>query len=187
MPRGPLPDPHAQRRNAATIPTTDLPAEGRTGPVPDPPPWVSLGVNGRAWWDWVWTSQEAAAWGTGALDTAARRATLEDDLWVVEVVASFNVRDLIEQWDGSREDLADAIEAAFRSLGRQVAGKKSIIQEMSKLDVELGLTPKSKQNLRWRVVGETVTQAPVNPVAEPPTPGSDPRDRLTLLAGGGSA
>jgi hypothetical protein len=40
MPRGPLPDPNAIRRNKPTIPTTDLPADGRQGPAPEPPAWA---------------------------------------------------------------------------------------------------------------------------------------------------
>src|SRR4051794_11411510 len=77
---GPLPDPDAIRRNAATIPTTKLPAGGRRGPVPNPPAWVTLGKAGNAWWKWAWRTPQACAWDKGQLAKVATRASLEDDL-----------------------------------------------------------------------------------------------------------
>ena len=80
MPRGPLPNPQRRRRNAPTIPTTNLPASGRPGPVPRPPKWLTLGDAGKAWWRWAWKTPQAAAWAAGHEVTVARRAQLEDDL-----------------------------------------------------------------------------------------------------------
>src|SRR5690242_9693862 len=77
---GPLPDPNSIRRNAPTIPTTDLPASGRTTPVPDVPSWIPLGGAGQAWWDWAWKTPQACGWSTGNLVTVAHRASLEDTL-----------------------------------------------------------------------------------------------------------
>lgn len=75
---GPLPNPNRRRRNAPTIPTTVLPAEGREGPAPKIPPFVRLGKTGRAWWRWAWATPQAAAWAAGHEGVVARRAMLED-------------------------------------------------------------------------------------------------------------
>jgi hypothetical protein len=77
---GPLPDPNAIRRNAPTIPTTDLPASGRTTPAPDVPSWITLGEAGLAWWEWAWHTPQACGWSDGNLVTVAHRASLEDVL-----------------------------------------------------------------------------------------------------------
>lgn len=77
---GPLPDPNAIRRNAPTIPTTELPASGRPGPAPDVPGWISLGDAGSAWWEWAWRTPQACGWSTGNVVSVAHRAALEDAL-----------------------------------------------------------------------------------------------------------
>lgn len=79
MPRGPLPKPADQRRrrNAPTIPTTNLPRGGRTEPAPECP--YSLGDPGERWWVWAWQTPQACAWDeVGHLYVVARRAQLED-------------------------------------------------------------------------------------------------------------
>lgn len=77
---GPLPNPQRARRNAPTIPSTDLPAGGRRGAVPKPPKWVELGPKGLAWWRWAWRTPQAAAWSSGHEAFVANRARLEDEL-----------------------------------------------------------------------------------------------------------
>lgn len=77
---GPLPNPQRVRRNAPTIPTTNLPAGGRKGAAPKPPKWMQLDVAAKAWWAWAWSTPQAAAWSDGDLVTLARRARLEDVL-----------------------------------------------------------------------------------------------------------
>lgn len=79
---GPLskPDDQKRRRNAPTIPTTNLPASGRAGRIPVPPKHLVLGNSGNAWWKWAWHTPQAAAWGSGHEIMIARRAQLED-LW----------------------------------------------------------------------------------------------------------
>lgn len=65
MTRGPAPKPAAQRRRRNKTSTkAQLPAEGRTGPVPDLPDgeWSPLTVD---WWQSVWASPMA----TEFLDT----------------------------------------------------------------------------------------------------------------------
>lgn len=78
MPRGPLPDPNAVRRNAPTIPTTELPASGRKGPVPEPPAWAKIPARGpvRSWWAWAWSTPEAALWSEGDMQSVVRLAWL---------------------------------------------------------------------------------------------------------------
>lgn len=77
---GPLPHPQRVRRNAPTIPTTNLPAGGRQGAAPKPPKWMQLDAAARAWWAWAWSTPQAAGWSEGDLVTLARRARLEDVL-----------------------------------------------------------------------------------------------------------
>ena len=62
MPRGPAPKPNARRRNAPTIPTTELPAAGVKGRAPKPPKGYEFGPAGKAWWGWAWRQPQAAAW-----------------------------------------------------------------------------------------------------------------------------
>lgn len=81
---GPLPTGDAVRRNAPTIPTTNLPAAGRPGPVPDPPVSYELGAVASDWWGWAWRTPQACAWDDGALFMVARRAKLEGDLHAME-------------------------------------------------------------------------------------------------------
>ena len=83
MARGPLPKPGARRRNAPTIPTTSLKADGRGVPAPDSP--YALGEAGAAWWEWAWALPQACAWDDGALYAVARRAQLEDDMVALEL------------------------------------------------------------------------------------------------------
>ncbi len=82
--RGPLPTGTAIRRNKPTIPTTNLPAAGRTEPVPDPPALYELGAKALDWWGWAWRLPQACGWSDGDLFVVARRALLEDDLTQVD-------------------------------------------------------------------------------------------------------
>jgi hypothetical protein len=82
--RGPLPTGTAIRRNKPTIPTTNLPAAGRTEPVPDPPALYELGDKALDWWGWAWRLPQACGWSDGDLFVVARRALLEDDLTQVD-------------------------------------------------------------------------------------------------------
>jgi hypothetical protein len=77
---GPLPTGTAIRRNAPTIPTTNLPVAGRVTPVPDPPVGYEFGAAASDWWGWAWRTPQACAWDDGSLFVVARRALFEDDL-----------------------------------------------------------------------------------------------------------
>lgn len=140
MTSGPLPDPHARRRNAPTIPTTDLPAGGRVGRVPPLPRRIRLGPAGKAWWRWAWRTPQAAAWdGGGFLELIARRAGLEDDLAALERPAPPG--DV-----GGFDPLFAKIAAAL------VAARTPVLREARELDDRLGLSPKGLAALRWRIV-----------------------------------
>lgn len=188
MPRGPLPDPHAQRRNKPTIPTTELPLEGFQGDIPPVPDWIKLGPAGQEYWAWAWRTQEAAAWGTGAVDSVARRASLEDDLAAMELATDPRLRELLEDaWDTDQEveRFMDLVEGAMRALGKAAGGRLAIIREIGKLDEVLGLTPKAKAQLRWTVKGQSsAAPSPANPAAQPPPEGKRSRDRLKVVNGG---
>lgn len=190
MPRGPLPDPTAQRRNAATIPTTELPAEGYQGEIPEVPSWITLDAAGMRYWSWAWRTQEAAAWGTGAVDSVARRASLEDDLAAIELSTRSDLGEILENaWnnDQNREDFLKLVESTFRVLGKLAGGRLAVIREAGKLDEVLGLTPKAKAQLRWTVKGTPEpAQAPNNPAGEAPPVGTSSRERLRVVNGGGS-
>lgn len=76
---GPLPSdsPNRQRRPATDVPWIEIPAEGRSGPIPKCP--LQLGPMGQAWWDRAWRSPVSVLWHDGhELDMAARRAYLQD-------------------------------------------------------------------------------------------------------------
>jgi hypothetical protein len=133
MARGPLPDPNAVRKSAPTIPATTLPAEGNPNEAPECP--YDLGQMGRKWWNWVWATPESAGWSTGNLYLVARRATLEDKLDVV-------------------------LDPDYTPLGT-VDPSVAIYKEMMSIDVSLGLTPKARADLRWKILpSEPETEVP---------------------------
>jgi hypothetical protein len=85
MSRGPLPNPNARRRNAPTIPTTNLPAGGRKGRIPKVPESYKLLTAGESWWRWAWHLPQAVAWDDGSHYALARRAQLEDTMAALAV------------------------------------------------------------------------------------------------------
>lgn len=146
---GPLPNSQRRRRNAPTIPTTSLPAGGRTDPAPSVPAYVDLRDAGRSWWDWAWATPQAAAWALGHEGTVARRASLEDDLAALHTVEGLDFSDLLE--DDTR---ASAIDFAVKRVAAMATGRLSLLKEMRELDDRLGLTPKSMAALRWTITAE---------------------------------
>lgn len=169
---GPLPDPNAQRRNKPTIPTTSLPPAGRSEPAPRCP--LELGPRGRAWWDWAWTTSQAAGWSDGDAYFVAHRAALEDDADALQA-ADFDVSDLIEVGDS---ELVRRFNEIFRRMKALAAGKVSLTKAMVDMDDRLGLTPKGMAALRWRIVDESegAKVRPLRPVAV--AAGEDPRRLL---------
>lgn len=156
MPRGPLPNDEKRRRNAPTIPTSALPAAGRSGPTPAPPRSVDLGAAGTEWWEWAWHTPQAAAWDDGSLYVVARRAALEDDLATACQVESLDAADL--RGDTNAQEL--------RRLVQRLAGlatsRLNICREMREIDDRLGLTPKAMAQLRWKVVEDEHEGRPVH-------------------------
>ena len=143
---GPLPQPTRRRRNAPTIPTTMLPAAGRTDPAPRLPGYVKLGKAGRAWWKWAWSTPQAAAWALGHEGVVARRASLEDDLDALARVDGFDFDGLIDD-----PDAALTVKMIVQRLAGLAAGRLSLVREMRELDDRLGLTPKAMAALRWTI------------------------------------
>lgn len=149
MPRGPLPNPNARRRNTPTIKPTALPADGRDEPAPRVPSWIKLSKSGRAWWKWAWSTPQAAAWNTGDVAFIARRASLEDDMSVLGQVTGLDFEylvDCLEERDGHRQ-----FGEAVRKLSALATGRLQIAKEMRELDDRLGLTPKGMAALRWQI------------------------------------
>lgn len=171
MPRGPLPDPNARRRNAPTIPTTKLPAGGRKGRAPNPPDWVELGTAGTAWWKWAWRTPQAAAWSKGDLVMIARRASLEDDMSLINDADTFDVLDALGDEDGA------ALKFMIGRLVAMASGRLAIAKEMLQLDDRLGLTPKGMASLRWTIVAD----APSKASASKPSGVSNLDDRRSRL------
>lgn len=173
---GPLPDPNAQRRNTPTIPTTSLPAAGRTDPAPRCP--LDLGVSGSAWWVWAWSTPQAAGWSDGDAYFVAHRAALEDD---VEAMESHDF-DVAELLGAEESEVSRRVNDIFRRMKALAAGKVSLTKTMTDMDDRLGLTPKGMAALRWKIVAEEEgkgtgsTGRPVRLV--PPIPGDDPRQML---------
>lgn len=171
--RGPLPDPNAQRRNAPTIPTTNLPVAGRSQPAPVCP--LELGPDGSAWWAWAWTTPQAAGWSDGDAYFVAHRAALEDD---VRAMRSEDF-DLAELLDVEESALIRRLNEMFRRMKALAAGKVSITKTMTDMDDRLGLTPKGMAALRWKIVGEESGKRD-RPRLEvvPSGPAEDPRRQL---------
>ena len=147
MPPGPLPTGTAVRRNKPTIPTTSLPATGRTTPIPEPPAVYAFGPKGSDWWGWAWRTPQACAWDDGALFMVARRAQLEDDMAVLE-----SGDDLSDFLGFDRDEMVKQIEFMMRTLKALAGGRLAVAREMRELDDRLGLTPKGLAALRWKIV-----------------------------------
>lgn len=166
---GPLPDPKRRRRNAPTIPTTELPASGRKGDAPEAPASYEFGMAGQAWWDWAWSLPQACAWDDGALYVAARRAQLEDDLLAFEdadhlssVIDDMLAEAVLEESPLNLKQRLTALGFTLKKLKSVAGGRVGVMKEMRELDNRLGLNPKALGDLRWTIVddGEEATPAP---------------------------
>lgn len=175
MPRGPLPDPNAQRRNAATIPTTKLPADGRDGPTPEVPSWIELGQAGRAWWAWAWSTPESAGWSSSLVDVVGRRASLVDDLAALEQVVSLDALDIL---DG----LPQEVRFLVGRLAGLVTSRLTVLKACSDLDQQLGFGAKNLAALRWTIEASAAHGAGSHP--DPTERPASSRDRLKVVAGG---
>lgn len=162
MSRGPLPNPQRRRTNAPTIPTIALPATGRTGTAPRPPKAYSLNKAGAAWWKWAWHTPQSAAWGPGDLYTAARRASLEDDLAALSAVQGL---DAVEALDALDADTGQEFRRLIQRLAALATGRIGVMKEIRELDDRLGLTPKAMAQLRWSVEAEPEKPAEDRPPA----------------------
>lgn len=174
---GPLPSRSRRRRNAPTIPTTELPASGRKGRIPKPPAWVELGDAGAAYWVEAWRSPQSAAWGVGQgfEPLVARRAMLEDDLAALE---------RCEEIDGLLEAIADdharqAVRALIGHLLSLATGRLAIVGKMLDIEDRLGLTPKAREQLRWTVVDDAPKTEDPEVTASGVASMADRRARLT--------
>lgn len=155
MPPGPLPNPHRRRRNAPTIPTTELPAGGRRGRRPKPPARLELGPSALEWWEWAWSTPQAAAWaGAGFTEVLARRASLEDDLAALARVDGLDLAELMDA------DTARMLDAILRRMAGLTGGRLAVLREMRELDDRLGLTPKALAALRWRIADTAPDEGP---------------------------
>lgn len=153
MPRGPLPTENPLRRNAPTIPTTQLPAGGRKGPTPTPPRDAGLGAAGKRWWKWAWATPQAAGWDDGSLYVVARRARLEDDLAAIDLVDEFSVADFINVDEEDRKVLR-RLDDVLHRMKSLAGGRMTLAREARELEDRLGLTPKGLAQLRWKIVAD---------------------------------
>jgi hypothetical protein len=172
MSRGPLPESGVRtvrRRNAPTIPTTKLPAEGYAGPIPKSP--YTLGPRGKAWWRWAWRTPSAAAWGLGDTYYVARRAALEDDLAALELPTL----DLGEYLDIEDSQALKRLTDAIKRLKGLAGGRTGVLKLMGELDKRLGLDPKALAELRWTI------KPPVDVDTESPTAKVVTSDRWAKL------
>lgn len=177
---GPLPDPAARRRNAPTIPTTNLPASGRKGPAPEVPSWIALGESGRAWWEWAWHTPQAAGWGVGAgqESVVARRAELEDMVSALQDVDGLDFDELCE----ADRDAHINFRGVVQRVAALATGHLQLTKEMRELDDRLGLTPKGMAALRWKIVQDVEDLGAATP---PPAGASTVAGRRAHLAQAG--
>jgi hypothetical protein len=148
-----LPNPNSRRRNAPTISTTSLPADGRKGRAPKPPESAQLQKAGAAWWKWAWSTPQSAAWDSGALYAIARRAQLEDDLAALDLVDDFDLAELLGLEDN---DMLRSLERVIGRLKGSSGGRVALMREMRELDKRLGLDPKAMAELRWKIAEDEV-------------------------------
>lgn len=160
--RGPLPNPNRRRRNAPTIPTTNLPAAGRQEPAPECP--YELAEAGARWWAWAWALPQACAWSDGDLYVVARRARLEDDIAAMAFADYFELSDLLA--GESDREAVQRVEWALTLLRRSASGKLAVEKEMRELDGKLGLSPEALAKLRWTIVDEAAEKPATAPVAK---------------------
>jgi hypothetical protein len=182
---GPLPDPKRRRRNAPTIPTTELPASGPEVDPPEVPEAYELHAAGREWWGWAWRLPQACAWDDGSLYVAARRAQLEDDLVVLDDAEGFNVEDILGSFDADLKgeiELGKHVEFLIRKLRSLAGGRLQVMKEMRELDNKLGLNPEALAKLRWTIVDEDGEQEVPAPRAAASGKRSSRRGRLELVA-----
>ena len=159
MPPGPLPTGTAERRNKPTIPTTELPASGRSGRTPKPPATYKLGPAGEDWWRWAWKTSQACGWDDGVLFVVARRAQLEDDRVALERVDGLDIAELLdlEKYQVDK-DAVSRLEDLVQALKRLAGGKLAVERECRELDDRLGLTPKGLAALRWKILPDEEIQ-----------------------------
>lgn len=162
---GPLPAAQKRRRNAPTIPTTNLPAGGRKNAPPKMPPWVHLGKAGRAWWRWAWRTPQAAAWPDGVADVVARRARLEDDIEAIAYIG-LDLDMLPAETPLELAAYLEHVKYVIEKLKSLASGKLAIEREMRELDDRLGLTPKAMAALRWTIVADAEPEAAGSPTPE---------------------
>lgn len=173
--RGPLPTGTAVRRNKPTIPTTKLPASGRTSPVPKPPALYEFGPKAADWWAWAWKTSQACGWDDGSLFVVARRAQLEDDL---DALAHVDL-DLAFLVGEEENEAMRHLSALIQRLKSLAGGQLAVMKEMRELDGKLGLTPKGLADLRWTIVDDD--EKPKTGDTPVPTGGSR-RGALTVVA-----
>jgi hypothetical protein len=83
------------------------------------------------------------------MSVIARRASLEDDIEVLNTVDSLDVLEIAD---------AETMRVVRECVGRLAAlvtGRITIFREMRELDNALGLTPKGLAALRWKIVDDT--------------------------------
>lgn len=153
---GPAPNPNRRRRNAPTIQTTNLPAEGRSDPIPDVPGAYRLGKPGHEWWNWAWRLPQASKWDEGSRYAVARRAQLEDQLAALDFTDHLDMSDLLSD---DREARA-RVEHALATLKRAAGGSVGLMKEMRELDKRLGLDPRALIEMRWEIAEGDDESAP---------------------------
>lgn len=156
---GPLPSENKRRRNAPTVPTTNLPAGGRKGRPPNCP--YKLGEEGKTWWTWAWARPQAAAWSSGDLYVIARRARLEDTLAKRrQVTGNLGLDEFLSEamFDGIEEAIEN-VKALVRALKADASAELALLKEMREIEDRLGLTPKGMAALRWKIVEEETKPA----------------------------
>lgn len=161
---GPAPKPNRRRRNTPTIQNTNLPASGRSAPVPDVPAAYELASPGLDWWNWAWRLPQATRWDGGAVYAVARRAQLEDLLVALDFADTLDLSDLLM---GCDPEAIRRVEWALATLKRAATGCMGVMKEMRELDKRLGLDPKALVELRWTITDSDDTEqtAGAQPVA----------------------
>lgn len=150
MAPSPKPPGARRRRNAGQSQWQQLPAEGRSGPIPEPRTDRELGEIASQYWETLWTSPMAVTFTDADIQSLTRLAVLVDD------------RARSESADG----LIEIVESNFGSEVEVVVGKFAGDAEIRQLEDRYGVSPLARRRLQWEIrQGEAGEPARAKPMA----------------------
>lgn len=139
-----------------TIPQTSLPDQGYQGEIPDPI--RPLDGYAKVYWDWAWSTPQAAMWDKGTAGAVTTLSEIHRDIEALEsmsgIASKMSFYDLLECTDPSMGPVAKQLGDLFGGLLKMVTNKKGLVAEARSYESVLGLNPKAMSDMRWKVLKE---------------------------------